>query len=239
MYRREYPIKCKSCNEQIACYSEEYEDLVREHGAEKALNILQIMEPCSRDNMMNPVMILNIKENRSLIEGLKDIDVIDKFPETLSFQTCEYNLGNADYNRSKKKEIKPEITLKPEKSLPSMSITRKQPLQKSMYLAPTIKPVVNRTSFNIINKENPVKQSNKTVILPPSQQVNRTKGLELKIEDDEAELEKIKEPEKEIEFQYPTIVGIPTINPSGDNVKIHISGKYYAEALSGRTYLCR
>ena len=246
MYHREYPIRCKSCNEQLACYSEEYEDLAREYGYEKALNMLNIMEPCSRYNMMNPVMILNIKENRNLIEGLKDIDVIDKSSEDYSFQSCEYNIGNVDYNKLKKKEeIKPEIELTTERNLSQMSITRKQPLQKSMYLSSEIKPVVtqNKPSFNVATKVKPPilsssKQLNKIAIPSPNQQVNLIKEPTIANEDENM-LESIKEPEKEIEFQFPTIVGIPTINSSGEKAKIHISGKYYAEVLSGRTYICR
>jgi hypothetical protein len=49
----------------------------------------------------------------------------------------------------------------------------------------------------------------------------------------------IKELEQEPGFIYPTVVGIPVINKSEDNTKIHISGKYHAEVLSGRTYLAR
>lgn len=249
MYHREYPIKCKSCNEQLACYSEEYESLSREYGFEQALNMLGIMEPCSRFNMMNPTMILNIKENRNLIEGLEDIDVINKFPEDLSFKMCEYNAGNSDYTKLKKKiEIKSEKELIPEKKLlSSINITRKQPAQKQIYLTSTNKPVIDqsRTSFNIINKVgsptqkisiiSPAKQLAKSAILSPSQQINRIKELTT----EETDLVKIKEPEKEKEFIYPTMPGIPTINQSGENVKVHISGKYYAEVLSGRTYICR
>lgn len=242
MYRREYPIRCKSSNDQIACYSEEYENLTREHGSEKALNMLNIMEPCCRYNMMNPTMILNIKENRNLIEGLKDIDIIDKFSEDHSFQACEYNIGNSDYNRSKQKdEVKPEISLTPEKNISLMSISRRQPLQKSIYLSSTTKPVINRSSFNVTSKVgsailSPAKQLS-LATKDSSGQINRIK--ELTTEDVETDLVKIKEQEKEIEFKFPTIVGIPTINSSGENLRVHISGKYYSEVLSGRTYICR
>jgi hypothetical protein len=249
MYRKEYPIKCKSCNEQLACYSEKYEILAKEYRSEQALNMLNIMEPCSRYNMMNPTMILNIKENRNLIEGLEDIDVIDKFSGELSFRTCEYNAGNSDYTKIKKKlEIKSEKDLVPEKKLLSMNITRKQPVQKQTYLTSTTKPVIDqsRTSFNIINKVSPPSQKisilspakqlmAKSSVLFPSQQINPIEELTIK----ETDSEKIKESEKEKEFIYPTIPGIPTINQTGENVKVHISGKYYAEVLSGRTYICR
>ena len=246
MYRREYPIRCKSCNEQLACYSEKYENFSRKYGYEKALNLLGIMEPCSRYNMMNPTMILNIKENRNLIEGLEDIDVIDKFSETLSFKQCEYNIGNIDYNKMKKEvKIKKDIEL--EKNLLPTNIIGKQSIQKQIYLSPVgvNKPIIkqnisiaNINPLTLKQKSQSIKQLNKP-LLSPSQQVNRIK--ELTIEENESELEKIKisEPEKEVEFKYPTIVGIPTINKSEENTRIHISGKYYAEVLSGRTYIAR
>jgi len=256
MYRKEYPIRCKSCNEQLACYSEEYESLSFEYGPEKALNMLNIMEPCSRYNMMNPVIILNIRENRNLIEGLRDIDVVDKFSEDRSFQTCEYHIGNIDYNKARKrKEVTSEANLATERSLPIMSITGRQQPQRSTYSAPLPKSTTpTRTTFNVaskvssakqVSKVSPAKQVSKIspaqqvskINLPLVQPVQQLRGLD--IEDEEIKPEKINKPEKEAEFQYPTTVGVPTINPSGENVKVHISGKYYAEVLSGRTYICR
>ena len=274
MYRKEYPIRCKSCNEQLACYAEEYEILAKEFDPEKALNILQIMEPCSRLNMMNPMIILNIKENRNLIEGLEDIDVIDKFSENLSFQKCEYRSANSNYNLSKKKqEIKSEKDLT--QKLPITNVTGKQIIQKQTYLPSinTIRPTLVspnvRSGVTVsLTKTSPIIPSNKPlVIIPkqpssimspaqqvrasimsPAQQVRASINSNLldpiQIEPDqetENDFVKIRKSveEKEKEFQYPTVVGIPTINPSSENTKIHISGKYYAEVLSGRTYICR
>ena len=243
MYRREYPIRCKSCNEQLACYSEKYELLARAYGYEQALNMLGIMEPCSRYNMMNPVMILNIKENRNLIEGLEDIDVIDKFSQDLSFQKCEHRAGNSNYSQ-RREEIKPERDQT--KSLPIMNVTGRPTVQKQTYLTsispirptqrqalsspvPRVIPSRSRAPLNIMS---PAKQASKSIILDPIDEAEP---------EDETDLVRIRQPEieKEVEFKYPTTVGMPTINPSGENVRIHISGKYYAEVLSGRTYICR
>ena len=245
MYRREYPIRCKSCNEQLACYSEEYEELAREYGNEQALNMLEIMEPCSRYNMMNPMMTLTIKENRNLIEGLEDIDAIDKFSDNLSFQKCEYRAGNSNYIQSKKKE---EIKIEKDsnKILPITNVTGKQIVQKQTYLSPIN---TNRTitrSSNVTTRVAPQlpKPRVSSNIMSPAKLISQSAMLEsIKPEVEEAEEDLVKlnrsEPEKQLEFKYPTVVGIPTINSSGENTKIHISGKYYAEVLSGRTYIAR
>ncbi len=239
MYRKEYPIRCKSCNEQLACYSEEYEILAREYGYEQALNILQIMEPCSRYNMMNPMMILNIKENRNLIEGLEDIDMINKFSEDFSFKKCEHRAGNSSYTQ-KREQIKQEKELI--KTFPMINVTGKQVVQKQTYLTSisTIKPTQRIVPSNIII---PSRQKTISNIISPAKQLSKSIVLEpiSSLTDPADDFVKIKEPEpeKEIEFKYPTIVGIPTINQSGENTKIHISGKYYAEVLSGRTYIAR
>lgn len=83
---KEYPIRCKVCNEQIACFAEEYERLVRKYNTkndvtkslaiEKALNELGIMDPCSRIAFMNPITVFLNVEDRDLIEGTKDTDFI-------------------------------------------------------------------------------------------------------------------------------------------------------------------
>jgi len=253
MYRKEYPIRCKSCNEQLACYSEEFEMLAKEYGNEKALNMLQIMEPCSRTNMMNPMIILNIKEDRSLIEGLKDIDMINKFVKDSSSHKCEYRAANINYNQPKPRiqNIEEKDTTK---KLSIVNVIGKQTTQKQTYLSSisTIKPTSalkpNLPTMKTSPIMSPAKQKTASIISPAKQKLNSITltpiSSELEIEEKlepESDFVKIKEPETEKEFMYPTVVGIPTINQSesAQNSKVHISGKYYAEVLSGRTYICR
>lgn len=225
MYHREYPIRCKSSNDQLACYSEEYERLVEEFSIEfgtefaieKALNKLGIMEPCCRDNMMNPTMILNIKENRSLIEGIKDIDVLDKFSSNYSFKQCTRNIRNADYN-AKIQNPEPK-----EKDVQQKKTTVFEVVQEND------KSKKSSSKSNLINRQLISKEISKGSLsknIPEPDSGNETQII-------------INEPEKVIEFKYPTVVGIPTINQSGENTKIHVSGTYYADVLSGRTYLAR
>jgi DNA-directed RNA polymerase subunit N (RpoN/RPB10) len=70
-YYREYPIRCKTCNEQIACFSFAYEELVaRGYSLAKALDEIGITNYCSRISMMNPVIVTYNMERRDLIEGV-------------------------------------------------------------------------------------------------------------------------------------------------------------------------
>jgi DNA-directed RNA polymerase subunit N (RpoN/RPB10) len=72
---REYPIRCKSCGEQIACYAPDFEQAIEEgFTPEEALNQLGITDYCSRIAMLNPVIVAFNMENRQVIEGFKSID---------------------------------------------------------------------------------------------------------------------------------------------------------------------
>ena len=74
---KEYPIRCKTCNEQIAAFSGLYEDLLGTGlSREEALNELGISNWCSRIAMMNPTVVNFNMENREVIEGHKNVDVI-------------------------------------------------------------------------------------------------------------------------------------------------------------------
>lgn len=235
---REYHIKCKSCNEQLACYSEEYESLVKEHSShEKALNILGIMEPCSRYNMMNPTIKLFNKENRQLIEGIKGIEEVDKNYDRFKFQGCNLNVNN---------EITIEKTIE-KISTPVNTSTRTIGATTSF----GSKSSTSTSTFTIANKPNVTKKALtynrrpiRKEIIPESEETDKMSEIEpltsKEIETTGTNLTKLRLAEVEKEYQYPTIVGVPTINSNNkNNVKIHIEGTYYAEVLSGRTYICR
>lgn len=75
-YYSEYPIRCQSCFEQIACYAEEYQQLLRSGlTTEEALNTMGIINICSRIAMMNPVTVPYNMENRTAIEGIKPVNL--------------------------------------------------------------------------------------------------------------------------------------------------------------------
>lgn len=71
----EYPIRCKTCNEQIACFAPDFKALLEAgFSAEDALNDLGIMMPCSRTAMIEPTFVAFNMENREVIEGFKSVD---------------------------------------------------------------------------------------------------------------------------------------------------------------------
>lgn len=71
---KEYPIRCKTCNEEIACFAPEYEALISTGiSAEDALNQLNIRNFCSRIAMMSPTIIFHVLQNDEVVNG--DIDV--------------------------------------------------------------------------------------------------------------------------------------------------------------------
>lgn len=75
---KEYPVRCRTCNEQIACFAADYEELLETGmSIEEALNNLGIMRYCSRIAMMSPTIVTFDMENRDLIEGLKGIDAVE------------------------------------------------------------------------------------------------------------------------------------------------------------------
>ena len=75
-YYFEYPIRCKTCNGQIACFSFDYLSfLENNHGdTEVTLNEVGLMNPCCRIAMMTPSMVYQNVENRRAIEGLDTIE---------------------------------------------------------------------------------------------------------------------------------------------------------------------
>ena len=74
----EYPIRCKTCNDQIACFSYEYEQYLNSgYSVQQALDQLGITNYCCRISMKDPVEVTFNMENREVIEGLKKIEEAD------------------------------------------------------------------------------------------------------------------------------------------------------------------
>ena len=71
----EYPIRCKTCNEQIACFAADYEVLLEAGSSpEEALNQLGITDYCSRMAFLAPTFVAFNMENREVIEGFKSVE---------------------------------------------------------------------------------------------------------------------------------------------------------------------
>lgn len=241
---REYPIRCKSCNEQLACYSDEYENLVREyaeggnvtekHAIEKALNKLGIMSPCSRINMMNPIIITFNNENRELIEGLRNVDTIDKFSKNLSFKFCNPIKPIEKLNLSS--IIEPKKEFGEIRSLPpSIEESRKPVAQQKSIIqkkSQSSSVVLKNQPLVLNNTNSPITLSspNKIEELISPEDTNLLSGGTNLTE----------KREKDLEFKYPTIVGIPTINSTYKTEEtVYVGSGLFAEVLNGRTYIAR
>lgn len=183
---KEYPIRCKSCNEQIACFSKRYEQLVRKYttkagvtgslAIEQALNEMKILEPCCRMAFMNPITVFFNVEDRGLIEGTRDIDIL---------------IPN-------RKKILPKVNLK-----------------------------ANLLEYNKTTSSSSTTIEDRLRIISEEELQQR--------EEDEAGAT------LSTEFVYPTVVGIPTINPIfgiGDDF-VSAGTANRVKVLNGRTYLAR
>ncbi len=76
-YYVEYPIRCKSCNENIACRVEEYQQLIDVgYSIEDSLNEMGVMNTCSRNSFQNPTYVFFDMEYRPLIEGRMGVESV-------------------------------------------------------------------------------------------------------------------------------------------------------------------
>lgn len=193
-FYKEYPIRCKTCNEQIACFSKLYEDLISSMTSEEALNQLGIMNYCSRIAMMNPTIVIFNLENRKAVEGIEMLDI--ELPSVnQSFISC----------------IDSKVLSKPEKTETSKTEPVKAKLPETAISIPIITPAKK--------------------IIPKI-----VSGIEIETKNIE-----LLTPITTQEFDKPTTVGIPVINPSQNDIETEIPvgvGKK-VKVLSGRTYLAR
>lgn len=90
VYYTEYPIRCKTSNDNIACRVEQYMQLL--NGGltiEQSLNEMGVMNPCCRNAFMNPTYVFFDMENRKLIEG-------DITKDSLDIYTQEYGVNRGE-----------------------------------------------------------------------------------------------------------------------------------------------
>ena len=162
-YYYEYPIRCKTCNEQIACYSEDFKNyLETTNNVELALDYIGITNWCSRIAMMTPIKIKYNLENRALVLGITNIET-DEIPneenikfifnnqeeeKEESFDLPIFNINNIKKN----KEINTNInSKKEEKYLNSVNI---EPIdldndKNNLFIEPTEVniPIINDNSI--------------------------------------------------------------------------------------------
>lgn len=263
---KEYPIRCKTCNEQLACLAEEYEALVSASSIEEALNDLGLTCPHSRIAMMNPTIVTFNMENREVIEGFKSVEAADEidaennsfsqpvFPHCIKeniigLKPCIGDALPVTINpvlpttnvlppiRSPALGVGLETT--PSKSAARLGLAQIGKVQPSGRIKSISRPVAVEGPIQALVKDIPP-------ILPQSQLVpslipgfgpeSEAFGEGLPVEG----TEKVGE-----QFQTPTIVGFPTWNkdPLIPEASIHVgfvSNKpVYCQVLNGRTHLAQ
>lgn len=239
---KEYPIRCKTCNEQISCFSSDYESLLNSGlTIEEALNQLGIMDECSRIAMMNPTIVLFDMENREVIEGFKRVDsVMDTDISQAStsrpiFGPCLNVNMDLPLNLPTTPKIVPKITPKTPPVRTPVPIA-KPGIQTPPKLAPITPPVrttpiapVKFQPVNLLQPIQPIKETPLTNVVP---------GIELTVDDIAIALNEIPVTKP---FEIPTMVGFPTINPLPNVIEktVFVGAGKYVTVLNGRTHLCR
>ena len=245
---KEYVIRCKTCNEPLACYGADYQALLDAGSTvEDALNELGIIDYCSRNAMMNPTIVAFNMENRAVIEGFKSVDAVteDETQEESTsqpiFSSC---LGAGNLNPNINPLAAPQLTgiqpmtgarATPNIPGPTLPIQQLIPgMQTIGLIHPIIKPL---QGFPI------------TQIQPTHGNITPIIKLGVNIVDDQPDIDEglgagipIDIPERmEKKFQEPTVPGIPTINPDTTvpQSTVYVGAGKYVHVLNGRTYLAR
>lgn len=235
---KEYPIRCKTCNEQIACFASLYENHINSGATiEDTLNMMDIMNPCSRQAFMNPSTVNFNMENRKIIEGFETVETAtdeDALKESTSQPIFIPCLGGAV-------QTKAPLVLGV-KAAPAPLLLRVQaatPARTQIGIGlPTIglaKPTIGIAA--------PIVLAPKIVAgLVPDVISPIMSGLELGIDiqpigegipiDFNFDVE---------EFAEPLFVGFPVINknPLVPMEKVYVGANKYSQILNGRTYLAQ
>jgi DNA-directed RNA polymerase subunit N (RpoN/RPB10) len=94
-YYLHYPIRCKTCNEQIACFAPQYLENIEQGGMtpQESLDALGIMNYCSRISMIAPSRVTFNMENRAAIEGFRRVETVD-VADSRTGRITTYNFAN-------------------------------------------------------------------------------------------------------------------------------------------------
>ena len=218
MKYKEYPIRCKTCNDQIACFSSTYEDyLGTGMSREDALNGIGLTEWCCRISMMNPPFVAFNLENRQVVEGLKLVDTINYDPMEIEETTNLEKMGQPVFKSCADPEIVPQ-PVRPQTSGITLNI---QPKPSYKFTNPNRPQQLATTTTNVQH----------IPVVPETIPINK-----LKIDFDALPILPVSD-----KFETPTIVGVSTINI---DPKLKIETKYVGDGkhvviLNGRTYLAR
>lgn len=263
---KEYPIRCKSCNEQLACYAPDYEALLEAGSTEEqSLNELGIMAYCSRIAMMNPTIVSFNMENREVIEGFKSVDAAneaDAQNESITrpvFNPCMGAGGG----------VIP--TVRPVLAAPALTPARPEPI-RTLPNAPgivqpttqlTIRPTTGAAAPGIFGQGMPVIRPGLPMritpqvtipavinapqpvpeILSPTIVAPIVTGIELGTEIEALGVGiPVELPAGATnKFEEPVAVGVPTINPDPtvQQALIYVGAGKHVRVLNGRTYLAQ
>ena len=210
-FYREYPIGCKSCNEQLACFSKDYEDyLASGLTVEEALNALGITNYCSRAAMMNPPTVTFNMENRQVIEGFKSVEAADE--------------ADAQNESTSRPIFSACMGAGPQIQVPIL------PIPQDNIIQGITTPEVTRPTLPGVQT---------LILMLPTQTVIQPIIPDVKLDDlgpgipvTVAEVKK---------FQEPIMVGIPVINsdPTLTQATIYVGAGKQSRVLNGRTHLAR
>lgn len=215
----EYPVRCKTCNEQLACFSSDYNALLQAGlTQEEALNQLNIMNYCSRIAMMNPTIVAFNMENREVIEGFKNVDAAteeDAQRESTSRPVFSSCIGlQAGPPLLGEQMVPPRV-----QALPIRPATLQLPVQ----------PLTQRTQEPFVPIQIARPQPVATGIVKDINIEDLGVGIPVK---DAVDITK---------FREPTAVGVPTINPDPTipQERVYVGAGKHVEMLNGCTYLAR
>ena len=245
---REYVIRCKTCNEQIACHAKTYEQLLANGlSIEEALNSLDIMLPCSRAWMMNPNYVTFNMENRDVVEGIRSVQSIED--DFLPGQRSTPSISNPVFasclsptviaagspQTQPQREIAnilPQGTPAPVIAAPTAAQVFNARLGAAgMQTIATVQPIRMQTRLNVQPLQ-PVATNVIAPIIPIDSSILAAPiGVGIPINALEADTV----------FKEPTTPGVPTINhdPKLAPVTIHVGAGKYCTVLNGRTYLAQ
>ena len=254
---REYFIRCKTCNEQIACHASVYEDLLGNGlTIEEALNTMDIMLPCSRAAFMNPTYVTYNMENRDVVEGLRtaesvEDDFMQRDPATQStsnpvfapclapgISTVQGMEGTMAVVPRGAAPVIPVLTAPAISTATQAFNARLGAVGVQTITQPARVPARPITPQRQLTLQPlmPVKPTVVPPIIAPIIDINPA-ALAMPI----GPGIDVQSLALETEFQEPTIPGVPTINhnPKRAPVTVYVGAGRYCTVLNGRTYLAQ
>lgn len=256
---QEYPIRCKTCNEQIACFASQYLGLLAAGlSIEAALDELGITDYCSRNAMMNPTFVPFNMENREVIEGFKSVDAAEEsdaqvertsspiFTHCMGIQTNLPPITTTATRLPPNAPVIVPLNVQPTRIQPNVpQLTKSQSMaqisarQSSMPILGTIAPAIRRTPLA------PTPQTTFAIPLletPPETMIVPGINLDINLEALGEGIEvRTAEEIAQAKFEVPLLVGVPTINENitVSQATIYVGAGKYVTVLNGRTHLAQ